>query len=52
MKKDFTNPMSIGEYAMKLMSFTSRLNDAHTEVYPQNLVSKQLPVGFEWVKEG
>ena len=37
---------------MKLMSFTSRLNDVHTELYPLNLVSKQLPVGFEWVKEG
>lgn len=52
MKIDFANPMPIGEYALKLMSFTSKLNDAHTEVYPQNLLSKQLPVGFQWVKEG
>lgn len=52
MEKDFDKPMPVMEYAMKLMSFTSQLNDAHTEVYPLNVESKQLPVNFEWVKEG
>lgn len=51
-KNQLNKPMSAGEYAITLMTFTSKLKDAHTLVYPFNIKTKVIPVKFKWVKDG
>ncbi|UTR10672.1 S41 family peptidase [Evansella sp. LMS18] len=51
-EEQLKEPLTAGNFAIRLSEFITHLEDAHTNVYPVNMERRQLPLSFEWVKEG
>ncbi|WP_088033963.1 S41 family peptidase [Evansella clarkii] len=51
-EEQLKEPLTAGNFAIRLSEFITHMEDAHTNVYPVNMERRQLPLSFEWVKEG